>query len=417
MVREELGPDAVILSNREVEGGVEMVSAIDYDEDLVRKYTQGNQEEADPPLREDMASISNITKPPSQFTKRAAAALSSQDVRPAPRRERPASGRKRENKAELIWSQEPALVEMRQELKELRGLLENQLSGLAWNDTQRRFPKQAEVLQRLSRFGLSPAHAREIIETISGVGDLEQLWHEALSALASQIQVTDNDILNQGGVVALVGPTGVGKTTTVAKLAARFALRHGSRNVALVTLDTYRIGAYEQLRAYGRILDIPVRVAGKEDEFQEILDDLSDRRLVLIDTAGMSQRDSRLPQQLEMLTGERDWLKTYLVLSTTTRLSALEEIVQVYGNSNPAGAILTKLDETTSLGNALSIVVEHGLPVAYVSDGQRVPEDLHTARAHSLVNRGVTIMKDNECLLEQESLAYSVGRSQVNAHV
>jgi flagellar biosynthesis protein FlhF len=207
------------------------------------------------------------------------------------------------------------------------------------------------------------------------------------------VPVTDDDILTQGGVVALVGPTGVGKTTTVAKLAARYSLRHGSKRVALVTTDCYRIGAHEQLRTYGRILDVPVRVTSDETELRTVLQSLADKSLVLIDTAGMGQRDLRLSEHLALINSGLPRIRTYLVLGATAQMSGMEEIVSAFQGAKLTGCIATKVDETTRLGGLLSVVIDKHLPVAYLSDGQRVPEDLHPARAQDLVSRGVTLMQ------------------------
>jgi flagellar biosynthesis protein FlhF len=228
--------------------------------------------------------------------------------------------------------------------------------------------------------------------------------------------VDTSDSLDQGGVVALVGATGVGKTTTIAKLAARYALRHGRERVALVTTDSYRIAAHEQLRTYGRILGIPVRIANSHAELSEALKLLSDKDLILIDTAGMSQRDVRLSEQFALLGEAAPNLKTFLVLSTTTHRSGLGEVVKAFGKVKLDGCILTKLDETTSLGGALSTAVEHKLPVAYVSDGQRVPEDIHIARAPNLIQRAVLVAQQTSQALEQESLNLAFSGMVANAH-
>ena len=399
LVREELGPEAIILSNRQVDGGIEIVSAIDYDESMLDNNASRSRVES---YQE------NISSSP-RTSSRSQTSTNEDNTDQVSRSSKTTRRSNSTSKPPAQVSHEPTLVEVRQELKSLRGLLENQLSGLAWNEMQRRSPMHAELLKRLTRLGLSSSLCQDISKSISPSDDLSHLWYQAQGLIAKQIPSTNDDILNDGGVVALVGSTGVGKTTTVAKLAARYALRHGSRHVALITLDNYRIGAVEQLRAYGRILDIPVRVAAKGDDLGKLVEDFYDRRLVLIDTAGMSQRDSQLEQQLEVLRRDRSWLKSYLVLSTTTRLSSMEEVVNVYKQADLAGCILTKLDETTSLGSALSTVVHHQLPVAYVCDGQRVPEDMDTARSDALVRQAVSIMEENEGYLEGESLAYNVG--------
>jgi flagellar biosynthesis protein FlhF len=376
MVREEQGPDAVILSNKRVEEGVEIVAAIDYDEAM-------------------LAPAPAALKPaPAPLRAEAPAAA------PAP-----------------VAMPDPALAAMQAELHRLRRVVEHQLSGLAWGAFVRGEPRRVELIQRLMKLGLNAAHCKAVADAAGADGGIEILWRRALEALARSLPVCERDLLDEGGVVALVGPTGVGKTTTIAKLAARYALRHGSRNVALVTIDNYRVGAHEQLRTYGRLIDVPVRVAEGAEELGAALDELSDRRLVLIDTTGMSQRDSGLVRQAGALESCRTIGKVFLLLSATSRPSALEEVVAAFKGFRPDGCMLTKVDESTCLGGALSVAIKHRLAVAYLSDGQRVPEDLHPARAEGLVARACELMAQSSSLLEEELVALAFGKELADAHV
>lgn len=415
-VREEQGPDAVILSNRKVEGGIEIIAAVDYDEELVGQALGQTAAPAHTAAQAAQASSRNEARDYMAAATKAsahAATADSERENMAPVQEaRPAAIR-----PNIHWAQDPALVAMRREIQELRGLLENQLAHLAWGDLQRRQPIKTELLRRLTELGLTPALCKRISEQVGPVEDDEQGWRRALGLLAHHLAVTDDDILNAGGVIALVGSTGVGKTTTVAKLAARFALRHGQRSVALITTDCYRIGAHEQLFTYGRILGVPVQVASTHEELQNALRSLSDKRLVLIDTAGMSQRDLRLTEQFTTLLDSGFPLQTYLVLSATTQPGVLEETLQRFGKVALAGCILTKLDEAASLGGVLSTVAKHRMPLAYVGDGQRVPEDLHPARAHNLVNRAVSLMQQAGQDSDDETLAERFGGMAANVHV
>lgn len=362
-VRDDLGEDAVILSNKRVNGGIEIVAAIDYDE---AKFIESlGKSEAPAPRKND------------------------DEVREG------------SDKPKVVWSQEPTLLEMKGELRTMRGLLETQLANLTTADFQIKHPLQHQMLQRMEKLGLGNSLASQLIEQLPTEGNVEDLWRRVLGKLAVSVQVTDDDILTTGGLVALIGPTGVGKTTTIAKLAARFALRFGNRSVALISTDSYRIGAHEQLKAYARILDVPFKFVTSRTGLDEAIDAFSDRRLVLIDTAGMSQRDLRLNQHLALLGSDRKDLSTYLVISMTSRLSGLNDVVATYSKFNVKGCILTKVDESTCLGHGLDVVIRHKLPVAYVSDGQRVPEDLQPARSHTLVSRSVVIMQDNNELLEE----------------
>ncbi|MFP5507345.1 MAG: flagellar biosynthesis protein FlhF, partial [Gammaproteobacteria bacterium] len=228
-VREEQGPDAVILSNRKVDGGIEIVAAVDYDEALVNEALDAPAPEARPAVRPEPSDVGATAAPKPRVVR-------SDDYRPAAAAAgQPVGGhgeaRVEPRKPAITWAQDPAIVEMRREIHELRGLLENQLAHLAWGDLQRRAPHTTELLRRLSDLGLTPALCRSLAEQVGPAVDEDQAWRRALGLLAHRLPVTDDDILNTGGVVALVGSTGVGKTTTVAKLAARYALRHGQRSV------------------------------------------------------------------------------------------------------------------------------------------------------------------------------------------
>ncbi|WP_455212795.1 flagellar biosynthesis protein FlhF [Kaarinaea lacus] len=317
-----------------------------------------------------------------------------------------------------VWSQEPTLVAMRNEITTLRGMLEHQLTGLAWNDLKKNNPLRAKLIKQLLELGFGPELADQVIQSADGQGDdYRRAWQLTLSTLAEKLPIKDDDVALSGGVVALVGATGVGKTTTIAKLAARYAIRHGRNSIVLITTDTYRIGALEQLRTYGRILGIPVKIAHNKKQLQDLLKMLSEKKFVLIDTAGMGQRDIRLMEQFSVINDCAIGLKTLLVLSSNTHRAALDETVRSFSNVEINGCILTKLDETTNLGGALSVVTEHQMPVAYISDGQRVPEDLHLARAHTLINRCVTIARRANQPLDNDSLelAYSRMPSHVSA--
>ena len=406
-IRQELGAEAVILSNKQVEGGVEIVAAMDYDDAAfqsasVSTFSNQSERSVTPAIPAAPQTVSKIDMAYAEI------ATSREDYNVPPGRI--------DERAKFESSQEPTLNEMRKELKTLRGLLEKQLSGFAWGDMFRRNPAHMELLQRLGKLGLSATLCKWILAEVSG-HDLEDLWRQAIELLTTSTQVTNDDILNDGGLVALMGPTGVGKTTTIAKLAARYALRHGPRHVALVSTDNYRIGAHEQLRSYGRILGIPVRIASDMAEFGAILEDFYDKRLVLIDTAGMSQRDSRLAEQFSVMGKEKANIKNYLVLSSATRLSTINETLKAYSDIQMSGCILTKLDETTCLGSALSALIQKQLPISYISDGQRVPEDLHPARSAALISRSLSIMQQSSELLDDESMSISFAGVAANANV
>lgn len=388
-VSEELGPDAVILSNQKVAGGIEIVAAIDYDESLLddKKAPQTSSHSQSETIDDERQ-----------------AALD--DIRYG--RNLP------EPEIKTTAKSSPAIEEMQTELKSLRSLLLNQISGMAWEHESRLHPVKTRLMQRLMAFGLSPKLAKKVAQAADEKCDMEQNWRMALANVAHQLNVIDDDILTRGGVVALVGATGVGKTTTVAKLAARYLLRHGPDSVALITTDNYRVAAHEQLRSYARIMGVPMRVAGDEDALRDALISFRNKGLVLIDTAGMSQRDMELSKQLSLIKNETATIQTYLTLATNTQRGVLDEVVRTFSEIQLAGCILTKVDETTSLGSALSTIIEQQLPVAYFSDGQQVPEDLHRARAHSLVTKSVSIMQRTAQYLDKDDAAIVSGMVAAN---
>lgn len=376
-VRDVLGPDAVILSNTRVDGGIEIVAATDYDESQFRRQA----EPVRPALQEKPRVEINPSIEPLE-----------ESPRPAPK--------------ENIWSQEPTLVQMRKEIASLRDMLQNQLSDLTWKDMERQSPTQMQLLKRFLHMGVEVEIAKQITAQMRGIDDLETAWRQSLGRLAAQIDLTDDDMLSEGGIFALVGPTGVGKTTTIAKMAARCALKYGAREVALVTTDCYRIGGQEQLRSYARILGVPVRVARTHSELTDTLNDLLDRRFILIDTAGMNQRDMQLTEKFALLKQQSPRVKTYLTLSANTQASGIDDIIKAFSHLNLSGCIVTKTDETSSLGGTLSALIRHRLPLAYVANGQQVPEDLSQARPNTLVNQASDLMNDEQQLDPQTLSSY-----------
>lgn len=415
MVREEQGPDAVILSNRRVKGGVEIVAATDYSEELFTQFQEAEGAPQRPAPSPRGASVVNKYRQYSDDETDDEAA----ETRP----ERVAA---RMTEASIVSAavqgesaasaQDPLLAQVRDELKTLRAYLETQLAEMAWNNLSKHSPMQAEVVKRGVQFGLSHELARELAQSAQHAVDIDVAWNAYLARLAAKIPVADDDTIAQGGIIALVGPTGVGKTTTVAKLAARYALRHGVRRIALITTDDYRVGAHEQLRTYGRLLDIPVRSASNAEELRSQLRDVADKELVFIDTAGISQRDIRLSEQLALLRDTQVKIKVNLVLAANAQTSGIEEAVHAFRRITLDGCILTKVDEAGVLGGVLSAVIEAGLPLTYVSNGQRVPEDLHLARADKLISEGLELMKQRRAVDEDEMVLAANGRTLRNAH-
>lgn len=444
MVKDALGDDAVILSNKTVEDGVELTAAVDL-------ITEDHEQAADAaPMQANKAQASAIqaaleTREASTKAapikanphRRAAQANQPQQRSPSrsqaqPRgRAQPRQQRHEEpqhqaaglaaalsEQAQAASSvDEGALAEMREEMYRMRRWLQAELSSMHWYDLGQRSPNTQELLSRLMGLGLSADLARRLSERVAGIEDLELAWKKALFFLSGEIQIHEEEILERGGIVALVGPTGVGKTTTIAKMAARFALRHGHRNVALVTTDNFRIGARDQLHTYGRILNVPVRSATDPAAMRDVIDSLSDRRLILIDTAGMGVENERLTEQLETLNAVGPALTTLLTLSATTEGMALTRAFRLFAQARPDACLLTKLDEAGSLGGSLSALINSGLPLAFMADGQRVPEDLQVARAQPLVKRAAELFEEHASQCDQTFVALSYRGDDANARV
>jgi flagellar biosynthesis protein FlhF len=261
----------------------------------------------------------------------------------------------------------------------LRELLQGELAHMSWNDKRLREPLQARVLEELTAMDIAPDVAMSLAVLTPLRTSLKNPSHIPLALLAKHLQVVDKLSPVNGGVIALVGPTGAGKTTTIAKLAARWSMQHGCQDLALVSTDGYRIGAREQLMTYARILGAPMHVANSGKELARVLERLKTKKLVLIDTAGMGPRDARLKEQLAALQLGAARAQVFLTLPAHGEAHALDEIVRSFAGASPTACILTKLDEAASLGAVISTTLRHKLRIAYLCNGQRVPEDLYAA--------------------------------------
>ncbi|MFN8936827.1 MAG: flagellar biosynthesis protein FlhF [Pseudomonadota bacterium] len=275
---------------------------------------------------------------------------------------------------------------MLDELRSVRGLIEQRFGALAFMEKLQRQPRQAQLSQRLLDNGFSPALVRKLVAGLPA--DVDELpW--AAGVLERNLQTGEREgaLEDQGGVYALVGATGVGKTTSTAKLAAAFATRHGASNLGLITLDAYRVAAHEQLRAYGRILGVPVHTAHDRASLEDLLELLSGKRMVLVDTAGMAQRDDRTRDLLEMLSHPS--IKRLLVVNASAQGETIEDQLTAYAASGCRGVVLSKVDEAVKLGPALDAIIRGRLKVVAVANGQRVPEDWHRLSAAALVQRAL----------------------------
>lgn len=282
------------------------------------------------------------------------------------------------------------------ELNSMKELLQRELGGLAWAGLKHRSPARAAGMQALLDAGFSPTLARELIALIAEDAAGSEAVRVVRGELERRLPVAAGDTLvEEGGVYALVGPTGVGKTTTVAKLAARCVVRHGASSVALLTTDTYRIAAHDQLRIYGRILNVPVLAIKDLHDLEVTLGELRDKRTVLIDTIGMSQRDRMVAEQSALLAGGTGQVKRLLLLNATSNAATLDEVIGAYARDGVHGCIISKVDESASLATVLDSAIRHQLELHYVTNGQRVPEDLHLPNPSYLLHRALQSGRDN----------------------
>lgn len=387
-VKELLGEDSVILTNRNVAGGVEITAVSAAEIAAVTVPARANPPPPREPKRETSRygsdddegyRVSLASRRP-KATAPAAATRPHVDFSRSPG-VAPAAATTETPSAQVVPN---AVME---ELRALRQMVEQQLAGFAWRDMTEQDPARGALLRHMLDAGFSPMFARGSANRVpEGLGDRAAIdW--AQDALAHELRgaAPSIDLIDQGGVYALVGPTGVGKTTTAAKLAARCVLRYGAGRVALVTTDGYRIGAHEQLRIYGRILGVPVHGVRDGMELKATLRELSGKHMVIIDTMGMSQRDKNVAAQAAMLGDAK--VKRLLLLSATSRSDTLDDVISAYGQQGVAGCIVSKVDEAVGLAGALDAVIRHRLPLHYVSNGQRVPEDLHQPNALYLAHR------------------------------
>ncbi|MFA6061831.1 MAG: flagellar biosynthesis protein FlhF [Gallionella sp.] len=340
-VRNELGEEAIILSNRKTELGVEIVA-------------MANDETVQ--LAGGAAQTPEVPAEVSQAVSRADAAV-------AP---------------EVIVQSAPALTgeaTILGEIKSMHNQLQKQIETLSWNNLQQRDPQRAGLLRRMLNSGFSTLLARQLLNKMPSGDGKGEPWIKQVLKRNLRVAGEPDDIVVKGGVYALIGPTGVGKTTTTAKLAARAVVRYGADKVALLTTDSYRIGAYEQLKIYGKILGVAVHAVRDVDDLRLTLSALRHKHLVLIDTVGMGQRDERVTEQNEMF--DATGVARLLVLNSTSGGDTLEDVVRMYYSNKVIGCITTKLDEAANLGAVLDVVMRHRLVMYFMADGQRVPEDLH----------------------------------------
>jgi flagellar biosynthesis protein FlhF len=393
-IRADLGADAVMLSSRKLPEGVEVIAAIDYDDSLLTPAARdAARSDTSESQLDDYATVAGR----GSATRDAAAAAA-----PAPA---PVN----------VAAPDDSVA---QEIKDLRRLLETQLASFAWNDLNRQAPVRAGLLRELAKLGVDSTLATELADEVPPDSSSQEAMRLVVRRFGERLPLVTWDMAEDGGVFAVVGPTGVGKTTSIAKIAARFVLRHSVADLGLVSTDTYRIGARQQLSNFARILRAPMHVAENAADLRRVLDGFARKKLVLIDTAGMSQRDVRLANQFSTLKVEGHQIRTVLALSAGADRACLAEALRVFKAINPEALIVTKLDEAATLGGVLSLAIGSRLPVAYLSDGQRVPEDLHRAapKRFWLLHNALKLSANGAAVPDEHELADRFGHMELAAN-
>ena len=399
MVSAELGPDAVIVSSRRLDNGMEVVAS----SEMLGEIDSAKQSELDRQLRlqreleaakqaarasaaqrqEYAADTATRYAPQQRDSQQASAQVSrtEADVAAATRlAEQAVEARKQSEE-----TYQTRLQEMQGELRELKDWLVSH-QGSAW-DTRRPLTwQQSQLWQRCQDIGLEPAWADRVVSMSDQSGDLEQAWKSALGVIQSDLPLLPQGVLEKGGTIALVGPTGAGKTTTLGKIAARFVQRHGPDSVAFVTLDNYRMAAHDQLQAFARILGVEMKVVLQNGDLVKTLSTLRKKKLVLIDSAGLASQDPHFSSQLSMLKQTGRDVRKFLVLPLTSQARCLQENYEHFKPAGLDGCIFTKLDECFSLGAGLSVAALTRLPLTLITDGPHIPDDLHYPDASRLVN-------------------------------
>lgn len=397
MAREDQGPDVVILSNRKVMGGVELLAAEDYDPQSYHADQSAVIEGRELPNAKSQ-------------TKQQQPATKNQDFDAVYQQQM-----QRPQQSSEIWTQDSVLERMQDEIHSLRKLLEQQMSGLAWGQIGRSHPVWAGLLRRFAQLGVSPAIAKKLVEQIPKNMDIEKAWRMSLAFLSYRIKTMNDSILTPGNVVGFVGGSGVGKTTTVAKLATTVAMAGNINDLILATTDSYRIGGRDHLRSYANILGVAVHTVQSSVELKQLIDKYQRDKIILIDTAGLSPMDKHHNEQFQIIRSEAHRIKICQVLSANTPPHS----IRIHSNDghqrelNVDMSILTKLDETDSIGRLLSFLVENDIAVAYTCNGQRVPDDMQKAESHKLISNAVSRFKQQTSSMPEEELEQVFGKHAV----
>jgi flagellar biosynthesis protein FlhF len=425
LVRKELGEDAIILSNRAMNGGNEIMAFIEEDMHAVLSGTQtkatlsSNEHESTSFLshlnKKNNGKNQQLNNDDERGINAAKAAFFVEESEPKKQNSESYAFEKSSYQAPNEQVSNTQMTAMLQEMRQMRSVLESQLTTMSWGNVLQRNPVKSKMLSTLLAAGFSAALSRQLTEKLPADLDATKalIWIKAILAKNLNTIENETEMLDQGGVFALIGPTGVGKTTTTAKLAARFVMKHGTQSLGLITTDAYRIGGHEQLRIYGKILGVMVHAVKDEADLKIALNELSNKHTILIDTVGVSQRDQMVTEQIAMLSNTKTPIKRLLCLSAVSTSETLTDVIRAYRGKNLDGCIMTKLDEAVTIGNALDVIVREKLKLFYTTNGQRVPEDIHLANRQKLIDHATSLKHASNLSFQflEEELPFVMGNS------
>lgn len=397
-VKQALGEDAIIVANRSVNGGTEIMAMLESDIDA--KPSQATGEPGTEQARSllDFVSAKEQPRPPTPAPRvvqqPAAPTTEEANVNESAIMDMLKQHSEQQEQAYQLATQtlEEKMQGMMVEMRQMRSHFETQMSAMTWQHHLQHSPAKSKVLGTLLAANFSASLSRQIAEKMPNHIDVNKAPMWAKEVISRNLHTLDDEdaLLDRGGIYALVGPTGVGKTTTTAKLAARYVMKHGTQNLGLITTDSYRIGGYEQLRIYGKILGVMVHAVKDEEDLKIALNELKNKHMILVDTVGVSQRDQAVTEQLSMLSRADSPIQKLLCLNATSTGDTLTDVMRSYKKHDIAGCIVTKLDEAAAIGNVLDVLIRERMRLFYTTSGQRVPEDIELADKQALVERVLT---------------------------
>lgn len=429
-VKKTLGEDAIILSNRAVEGGNEIMAFLEEDIhieldnhlEIINPDTAAisfldhiNKKKQTQELNEEIDQIIQIEETAAKIKLETHLDEEGKPNKQVREKRVPASLDLPSDEVAQQLITQKSIASMLNEMREMRRSVETQLTTISWSNIS---AEKSKVLNKLLGSGFCAALSRHLVEKMPENLTVTESLKWVKDVLAKNINTLENEseVLDQGGIFALVGPTGVGKTTTVAKLAARYVMKHGTQNLGIITTDAYRVGGYEQLRIYGKILGVMVHAVKDADDLKIALNELQNKHTILIDTVGVSQRDQMVAEQISMLSNASSPIKRLLCINATSTGETLADVVRAYKGQYLDGCIITKTDEAVTIGNALDTIVREKLTLYYTTDGQRVPEDIHLVDKQLLIDSAFQDSNNQASAFKylSEELPYVMGNTANN---